>query len=159
MSLLKSIKDDLNTNQWVVDHQTDGLSHEDSLLQLPFRGNCLNWVLGHVIESRVTMLERLGEEPPWDEQSRARYRHGSEPVTDGSDAMSLEQLLSDFKDFGTRIHAGLDKMDESDLDQIIDEESGRTLGQSLHFAAWHEAYHLGQTEYLRQLAGKDDQVI
>jgi hypothetical protein len=24
---------------------------------------------------------------------------------------------------------------------------------------WHEAYHTGQTEYLRQLAGKDDCVV
>jgi hypothetical protein len=32
-------------NLGIIKAQTEGLSHADSLLQLPFRGNCLNWVL------------------------------------------------------------------------------------------------------------------
>jgi uncharacterized damage-inducible protein DinB len=34
-----------------------------------------------------------------------------------------------------------------------------TLGQLIFFLFWHESYHVGQPEYLRQLAGKDDKVI
>jgi uncharacterized damage-inducible protein DinB len=34
-----------------------------------------------------------------------------------------------------------------------------TLGQLIFFLYWHESYHTGQPEYLRQLAGKDDKVI
>jgi hypothetical protein len=33
------------------------------------------------------------------------------------------------------------------------------LGGVLAFLNWHEAYHVGQLELLRQLAGKNDQVI
>ena len=32
--------------------QTNGLAHQDSLMQLPFRGNCMNWTLGHVLLCR-----------------------------------------------------------------------------------------------------------
>ena len=38
-------------------------------------------------------------------------------------------------------------------------EHKRTLGERLFFLYFHETYHAGQTEYLRQLAGKDDKVI
>ena len=46
------IHDLYKTNHWVVTNQTDDLTHDDSLLQLPFRGNCLNWILGHILVSR-----------------------------------------------------------------------------------------------------------
>ena len=34
-----------------------------------------------------------------------------------------------------------------------------TLGQLIFYLSWHEGYHTGQTEALRQLAGKNDKVI
>jgi hypothetical protein len=34
-----------------------------------------------------------------------------------------------------------------------------SVAQWLHFLLWHEAYHLGNLEILRQLTGKDDKVI
>jgi hypothetical protein len=35
----------------------------------------------------------------------------------------------------------------------------RSLAAWLHMSLWHETYHIGSTEILRQLAGKDDQVL
>ena len=40
-----------------------------------------------------------------------------------------------------------------------DGERTLPLGTLLHFANWHETYHVGQTELLRALAGKTDKVI
>jgi hypothetical protein len=67
-----------NINYDVIKRQVDGLSHQDSLLQPPFRGGCLNWILGYIL---------------------------------------------------------------------------------IAFMYFHETYHTGQTELLRQLAGTDDKVI
>ena len=50
-------------NYNVIKQQVDGLTHEDSLLQLPFRGNCLNWVLGHILVSRNRALTLIGDWP------------------------------------------------------------------------------------------------
>jgi len=54
------------------------------------------------------------------------------------------------------------RFDESrsmdDLEQLIP-DSDRTIAERLRFLMWHETYHVGQTEYLRQLAGKGDKVI
>jgi len=41
----------------------DGLTHEDSLLQPQPGGNCLNWVVGHLLFVDQRMLRRLGQTP------------------------------------------------------------------------------------------------
>ncbi|HEX2621431.1 MAG TPA: hypothetical protein VHL11_14835, partial [Phototrophicaceae bacterium] len=69
-----------DTTYGVLKRQVDGLTHEDSLLQLPFRGNCLNWILGHLITSRNDILELLGEPRFWDEATSAFYDRGSPGV-------------------------------------------------------------------------------
>jgi hypothetical protein len=43
---------------------------------------------------------------------------------------------------------------------LEENEDGQSLlGDEIEGLAWHETYHLGQLELLRQLAGKNDQVI
>ena len=83
------------TNHWVVTHQTEGLTHEDSLLQLPFRGNCLNWVLGHILVSREQVLGMLGIEGSWTEEEIGRYKYDSEPITSADDPgiLSFDPLV------------------------------------------------------------------
>jgi len=51
-------------NVEIIKMQTEGLTHQDSLLQLPFRGNCLNWVVGHLLTNRCNIIRLLGEENP-----------------------------------------------------------------------------------------------
>lgn len=56
----------------IIKLQTYGLTHQDSLLQPPVRGNCLNWVLGHILAGRNTTLEFLGQSPLWQEEETSR---------------------------------------------------------------------------------------
>lgn len=147
------------TNHWVVTHQTDGLTHDDSLLQLPFRGNCLNWVLGHVLVSRQNVLKMLGINGSWTEEEIERYKYDSEPITSADDPeiLSLERLLTDFEQTQEQIADGFAEISDQQLAEKDD--NGRSVAERILFLAWHEGYHLGQTEYLRQLAGKNDKVI
>ena len=147
------------TNHWVVTHQTDGLTHEDSLLQLPFRGNCLNWVLGHCLVSRQRVLEMLGIQGSWTEEEIARYKFDSDPITSADDPgiLSFERLMADFETTQEQIADGFAEISDQQLAEK--NEQGRTVAERILFLAWHEGYHLGQTEYLRQLAGKDDKII
>lgn len=39
-------------NYMALQRNTAGLSHEDSLVQPQPAGNCLNWVLGHILAHR-----------------------------------------------------------------------------------------------------------
>ena len=151
----------LERNLGIIKAQTQGLSHADSLLQLPFRGNCLNWVLGHIAANRNTMLLFLGEAAILGEAHAKRYGYGSEPVCgDAGDILTLEQLLMVLEQGQSALAARLQKATAEELAMEVESFMGTTtLGQLIFFLFWHESYHTGQPEALRQLAGKDDKVI
>lgn len=144
---------------WIMQQQTAGLSHEDSVLQPAMRGNCMNWVLGHILDSREKMLALLGQEPLMSEEERTRYQRGSQPVTDANNCVNFERLMSILQESQSRIMAGLEDLGDEDLAKIVNEENQETLDDQLSFLHWHETYHTGQFEHLRQLAGTDDSVI
>jgi uncharacterized damage-inducible protein DinB len=140
--------------------QTDGLSNKDSLLQPPFRGNCLNWVLGHILEGRNTALTLLGESPIWDKEKVSRYGRGSEAITQGEQALPLDRLLEDLDRSQERIAAALKRTTPQALATDVPfRGSQRPLGQALASQHWHETYHTGQLELLRQLAGTNDAIV
>lgn len=147
-------------NQRIIHLQADGLGHTDSLIQPPFRGNCFNWVLGHMIVGRNSALKALGAEPVWDESQETIYQTGSEPVVDGTRARALEQLLADLDESQARLASALAQATPESLAEPIPFRGGqRPRGAALSGLHWHETYHLGQLELLRQLAGKNDAII
>jgi hypothetical protein len=151
----------LQRNWGIIQQQTKSLSHEQCLLQLPFRGNCMNWVLGHIAGNRNSLLKVLGEQPIMTDQESARYGHGSEPVcADGEGVIKLERLLSMLQHSQERIAVALPRLTAKDLAKIVKDHRGEiTLGNRLFFIYFHETYHTGQTELLRQLPGKGDKII
>lgn len=143
-------------NQNIIRKQTDGLSDADSLLQPPSGGNCLNWVLGHMLFHRGRALLVLGRSPDWLEAT-ARYQRESEPVTGPSeDLLSLEQLLDLLQRAQEEIATSLRVTSAEALEARAGEKTRR---EYLELLLWHETYHLGQLECLRHLAGKNDKVI
>jgi hypothetical protein len=140
----------------VIKRQLDGVTHKESLQQPPFRGNCLNWVLGHMVFSRGGVLKLLDEDLPWTENEAARYIRNSEPITGEENALPLEQLLDYLDQSQARILAGLQWVSAERMETVVDDQ---TVGERMTFSQWHETYHLGQLEPLRQLAGKNDKVI
>ncbi len=145
----------------MLEQQTAGLSHADSVLQPPVRGNCLTWVRGHIIENRNTVLGLLGQPAIITPEQAARYGYGSEPVcADGEDLIRLEDLMALLKSSQATIDATLSAMSEEELAVQVESFMGpQTLGFMLFFRYYHETYHAGQTELLRQLAGTDDKVV
>jgi uncharacterized damage-inducible protein DinB len=155
--LLEAFARNLN----IIQQQTKGLSHEQCLLQPPFRGNCMNWVLGHIAETRNSLLKTLGEKPILTEAECKRYGHGSEPVcADGEGAIKLDRLLSLLQQSQERIAVALPRLAPEDLTKMVKDHRGDVpLGNRLFFLYFHETYHTGQTELLRQLAGTNDKII
>lgn len=142
-------------NHQVLQMQVKGLTHEESLLTPPFRANCLNWVLGHIVAYRGRSLTLLGVEPVWDDDQAAAYSRESEPLQ-AQDAQSLEQIMAALDVSQERLVTALAELTAEELERVVDDQ---TLAQRLTFAYWHEAYHTGQTELLRQLTGADDKII
>jgi uncharacterized damage-inducible protein DinB len=142
----------------VIGRQLEGVTHEESLVQPPFRGNCLNWVLGHILVSREEALTILGEDLPWDESVASRYRRNSDPITSAEQALPLSQLLALLDESQSRILAGLARLSPERIEAREGDDTD-SIGERLTFANWHETYHVGQLELLRQVAGKNDKII
>lgn len=153
----------LTRNYGVLQRQVQGLTHEDSLLQLPFRGNCLNWIVGHITQSRNKMLQLVDESRVWTDAQIARYNRNSDPITSGADALHFEQMLADLSTAHERLTQKLNQISTDELSApakaVIANTPTWTVAEFLNFLLWHETYHVGQTELLRQLAGKNDKVI
>jgi uncharacterized damage-inducible protein DinB len=145
-------------NHLVLGMNTNGLTHEDSLRQPTPGGNCMNWVLGHIVANRNTILKALGQEPIWTEKTAEPYQRGSAPLTGESDAIPLEQILEDLNASQERILGALDRMDPERLSgpppPDLTKDKDETLGSLLTVLGFHEAYHAGQTGLLRRLLGK-----
>ena len=78
----------------IIQMQTEGLTHTDSLLQMPFRANCLNWVVGHVLANRDGILKSIGEETLLSDEEIEVYKRESEPVSiDGAGIIPLQRML------------------------------------------------------------------
>lgn len=147
-------------NVMILKWQTEGLTHEDSLRQLPFNGNCLNWVLGHIAAYRDGILEMLGAQPVMGDQG-LRYQTDSVPIHEADEqTLPLEELLIWIDRAQERLATALSNINEATLAQEITRGSEKTtVGKRLFFGYFHESYHVGQTELLRQLAGKNDKII
>ena len=144
----------------IIKLQTNGLSHADSVLQPPFRGNCLNWVVGHIIEGRDSALNLMGEAPLLDHERADFYRTGSEPITSAEQAVPLEDLLQVLELSQQQIEATLERTTPDQRGRSVQfRGSERSLEQAIAGLHWHETYHTGQLELLRQLAGKNDAII
>ena len=159
MANSKLLEQQYQRDIWVIEQQVNGLSHQESLLQLPFRSNCFNWVLGHIVVHRDKALQALGFDPTLNDNQTQIYKRGSDPILDQESAVPLAILLKALKDSHNTLLAELAEISNKKLDAHWDQENKISLGEHLIFLQWHEAYHIGQLEILRQLAGKDDQII
>ncbi len=146
-------------NHYVLKKNLEGLSHEDSLIQPAPGGNCLNWVLGHIVASRGRTLTAVGEEPIWGPREAASYERSSDPITNAGQALPLERILADLDASQEKILAGLQKLTDEDLAAKSSfspsNNEKETIGSLLAGLLFHEAYHAGQTGLLRRLIGKD----
>jgi len=145
---------------YIIHHQTEGISNEESVIQPPVSGNCMNWILGHILNDRNLVLSLLGEEAVFNDAETDLYKRDSDPITGFEDGLPFDQLLEKFDISQKRIIAGLRSITPERMDEI-DEAGTRKeeVGALISFIHWHETYHTGQFELLRQLAGKNDKVI
>ena len=70
------------------------------------------------------------------------------------------EIMQIYRQLEKQIIEKLNSMDESDFDKEVGlGERKARLGWKLYFYAFHHHYHIGQLEYLRNLAGLTDHLI
>ncbi|MBI5156481.1 MAG: DinB family protein [Acidimicrobiia bacterium] len=148
-------------NDRIVAAHAEGLTDTDALRQSGFNTNCLNWVLGHIVAGRDEILSVLGQ-PVVAGDRVARYHRESDPIReDGPGVIPMTELLVLLNQQSDRIVAALDGADDAFMEVEVAAGEGRAVsraGQVLFFY-FHETYHVGQTDVIRQLSGKSDKII
>lgn len=130
----------------------EGITHEESLVTPSTGGNCLNWVLGHIIASRNRVMKQMGLAPLWQMDLSFHYSGRDEANWSPARAVDLKTLATDLARSQQELLQGLEAMPEGRLG--VEDDKGRTLADALGFFSFHEAYHGGQIALLRRLLGR-----
>ncbi len=149
-------------NQKIIHAQADGLSHDDALSQSEHNVNCFNWVLGHVVKSRDDILELLGADRVMSNAQAERYLRESDPITeDGPGVIAFAELLALLDSSEQAIEAALSAADDDYMEVELPAGRDRTATRAAQvmFGYFHDTYHTGQTDLLRQMSGRSDKII
>ena len=143
----------------VVHLNVDGVSQEESLIQPAGGGNCLNWVVGHLVAIYDQALPVLGKEPVREKGELKRSDRGSPPLRDPAEARELGELMAAWDEASRRFDAGLAGLPAEVLDRPVPHSPAgnpdETVRSLLGTILFHQAYHAGQTGLLRRIAGKE----
>jgi hypothetical protein len=137
----------------------EGFSHEESLRQ-PAAGNCLNWILGHIVCTRQHTLELLGIPAIWTAEERKRYDRRAEPIRrDGPGVLPFDRIRADHERTQELLRAAWKTLDADRLAAPMPPDRNpfqlRSVGDMLAAFTFHESYHAGQCGVLRRLLGRD----
>lgn len=132
----------------------DGITDEAACVSPSLPANSLNWVVGHIVVSRQRATRALGLDDFLPADTTARYATGSPPVTpESEDAVPLSTLRGYLLTAEEMLSSSLAQADEEKLATVIETRFGpRPVGQHLDGLHWHETYHIGQLEILREVA-------
>lgn len=132
----------------------DGLTHADALVQPPVTGNCILWIVGHILSYRNSILKTVMQPTVIDETTAARFARGSQPVLSDEPGLArLEDLVIAYDTAQARIFEGLRALTEEQAYEIVTQGDFIMPRTDLVMSYMrHESYHLGQLELLREIA-------
>jgi len=153
MTTASKLVSDYEFTAMLVHRLVDGLTQEETLIQLPFEVNCLNWVLGHIVTNRSHALEVVGAEHAWQDEVRKLYNTGTENIKPDGKSMQVDVLLKHLDESVELLKAALENVSEEYLSERFTNYRGeKTREEHLSGFNWHETYHIGQLEIFRALA-------
>ena len=83
----------LRRNQKSLAAAVDGVTHAESVLQLPGNSNCMNWIVGHICIYRDGMLVCTRQAEQMNTAEVDRYVFGTDPITSDSESVDFERLV------------------------------------------------------------------
>ena len=144
-----------------INRNLSDLTQEDSVFIPEPSGNCINWVLGHIVSARGMMLLLTGGGTPlFSADEAAAFQRGSASMKAGDQGMDLARLKSALEESQKKLIAALQGASDDALAADVPEQFKRpplmgTVGDALARLCYHEGYHNGQIGILRRLAGKE----
>lgn len=133
-----------NSNNQVIHINMKDVTHEDSLISPEKGGNCINWILGHIITSRDDVFEVLGLEKLCSKEFIGLYGRGQKNFSPEK-ARNIKELMEKLDDSLQRLQEHIPDIDFDDREEDL---------KHLAFLSFHEAYHCGQIGIMRRIIGK-----
>ena len=135
----------------------EGITQEESLIQPGPEGNCLNWVMGHLLCVYDNLLPALGQETVGNDGSFKCYGRGTAGI--GADqALNMADLMSAWDEAEKRVEAGLAGLTAERLDEPApfspSNNPKETMRSLLTTVFFHQSYHVGQAGMLRRIGGR-----
>jgi len=151
----------LEGNFELIKEQIKELSDSEMLIQPPNGGNCMLWTLGHLANNLLSILGFLGGEKPEGLADLSRFKYGSEPVLGPEPGlMTHTEIMDAYELLHQAVLEKIALMTEAEFDVEIPTFQGPARrGWMLFFMEFHHAYHIGQLELLRNLAGHTEKII
>ena len=151
----------LEGNLEFIKLQIKGVSDSEMLIQPPNGGNCMLWTLGHLTDSLITILRFLDGRKPEGLADLSRFERGSEPILGPEPGlMPAFELMEAYEVLHQAVLEKLGPMTDADFDEEVPGfGQPARRGYMLFFMEFHHAYHIGQLELLRNLAGHTEKLI
>jgi len=141
-------------NASYVQSHLDGLTHADSLVQPPVNGNCINWILGHIVCYRNYALQMCGLPTVGSDTMAKRYARDSAPVLGAAaDVAGFAELAQAYWNAHEQLVAYLLTITPEQAGEVVT-SAGFTMPRAELLTSFmrHESYHAGQFELLREIA-------
>ncbi len=152
------LRHSIRTTEQVLRMNLEGITQEQSLINPEPSGNCLNWIVGHMLCVYNDVLPLVGQQPVMSKESLQRYGRGTPPLRDAKEALPLAEMVSACDEAVKRFETGLGSLTPEQLDRPAPFSPTRnpneTVRSLLTIVAFHQAYHVGQTGVLRRIVGK-----
>ena len=151
-------------SQRLMQANLDGISQDESRVLPAGGGNPINWIAGHLLASRNSILKLAGGEVYLGAEDAAPYARGSKRLMPGDKCLSIERLREGLAETGKQVIKLLRALPAEALEREIEvpnfpvkfEEP--TLDAHLSLLLYHEGYHVGQLGLARCVIGKGQQL-
>ncbi len=143
---------------------TEDITDEEALVFPTGDANCMNWIVGHIIDARNQLLTLLKEQPVWDNKKLHCYARGAKFKDVQELFLPFNQLIEYLKTSYDRLISGIKHVQPDQLAAIsnISLQGGATISHTLlewlTVFSFHESYHCVQTGFLRKILGKEGKI-
>lgn len=146
----------------VFQTNTTGIDHATSLKQPGDSGNCINWIGGHILAARQTLMLLFDQPEIWDLDARKRYGRGSDPILREGEGRNWDEIVAEFAKSQDQVRAGFAAATPEMLAAPLPPDRNpfelENAGQMVAGLCFHEAYHVGQLGLARRLIGLDSAI-
>ena len=143
----------IKVNSKLLPYSLKDISDDEIKKQPTNDVNSILFVIGHMLASRFTLTQMLGDNTKW--KPSDLFIRGAK-IQDASAYPSIDEMVEEWKNHEVIMESVLKNLSDDFLtekapyDFPVDDKS--MLG-GISFMAMHESYHIGQLAYIKKLLG------